>query len=93
MRLKVSHCSIYHDIKVSTFIVLLCLSNNLPSNFFGYETTLANNMSRDTGIVQENPSIDNDIILNQVVQLLLTLDRKELAASLEQSFQAIEKVS
>ena len=50
-------------------------------------------MSSDTGIVQENPSIDNETILNQVVQLLLTLDRQKLAASLEQSFQAMEKVS
>ena len=50
-------------------------------------------MSSDTGIVQENPSIDNETILNQVVQLLLTLNERKLAASLEQSFQAIEKVS
>ena len=49
-------------------------------------------MSSDTGIVQENPSIDNETILNQVVQLLLTLDRRDLAVSLEQSFQAMEKV-
>ena len=50
-------------------------------------------MSSDTEIVQEDPSIDNETILNQVVQLLLTLNKRELAASLEHSFRAIEEVS